>query len=426
LDLRDELGRNPHDVPFSDLGHLRDDIERRLPRDERLEPGHQLADRAFGEACTDVAHPDELIAAVHAEHERPEAARAPALPLRVAADDELLAVVRLELQPVPRTLALEVARALALRHHALEALLQGSVVERLAVIEELGDLHRPLPLVEQRREPLPPLLQREVGHRHTVDLQNVEDRVDDLRVALSLLHRGEARTTLLVERAHLPVDDAFGRADRALERLRDVGEPLCQVVLVARDETCLASAHVTESAVTVPFHLVQPVVPLWQILCERGEHWLVVVAHRPQRVVALTEQEPVLRIAVELRGNERPRSLEPLPVQPHGETAGGFLLHDLVGSAVPDLDGAGAVVPLRDLALERRVVERVILDVYSERALPGLERNAFRNGPRCKRTVALEAEVVVEPAGVVALHDEDRPLCTSALRGEGLGSLLGV
>ena len=78
---------------------------------------------------------------------------------------------------------------------------------------------------------------------------------------------------------------------------------------------------------------------------------------------------------------------------------------------VPDLDRAGAVVARRDLALERRVRERVILDVDGEMLRPRLERHALGDGPAGEHAVALEPEVVVEPAGVVALDDEDRAPC---------------
>ena len=76
--------------------------------------------------------------------------------------------------------------------------------------------------------------------------------------------------------------------------------------------------------------------------------------------------------------------------------------------AIPDLDRAGAVLPGGDLALERRVVERVVLDVDGEVPLAGLERDALRHGPARERAVALEPEVVVEASRVVALDDEDR------------------
>src|SRR5262249_34462720 len=90
-----------------------------------------------------------------------------------------------------------------------------------------------------------------------------------------------------------------------------------------------------------------------------------------------------------------------------------------------DLDGAGAVLALRDLAVERRVLERVILDVHRERTCARLERDALRHRPRRQRAVPLETKVVVEPAGVVPLHDEDRFL-PPLLAAERLGGLLRV
>ena len=52
----------------------------------------------------------------------------------------------------------------------------------------------------------------------------------------------------------------------------------------------------------------------------------------------------------------------------------------------------------------------MVLDVDGQVALARLERDALGDGPARERAVALEAEVVVEPPRVVALHDEDRGL----------------
>ena len=120
--------------------------------------------------------------------------------------------------------------------------------------------------------------------------------------------------------------------------------------------------------------------------------------------------QPVLRVAVELRRDERPQPLEPLAVQAHGQPA---VLFSSTSSYVPRSQIStvpGAVLALRDLALEGRVVERVVLDVDGERALARLERHALRHRPARERAVALEPEVVVEPPRVVPLDDEDRPL----------------
>ena len=126
-----------------------------------------------------------------------------------------------------------------------------------------------------------------------------------------------------------------------------------------------------------------------------------------------------------MRGDERPRSLEPLAVEPDGQAAVGLLLDELVRAVVPDLDRAGAVVALRDLARERRVLERMILDVNGEVLLARLERHAFRHGPGGEHAVALEAEVVVQAPRVVPLHDEDRCLA-AALPAKRFRRLLAV
>ena len=113
-------------------------------------------------------------------------------------------------------------------------------------------------------------------------------------------------------------------------------------------------------------------------------------------------------------------------MKPHGQAAVLLLLQQLVGAAVPDLDGAGPVLPFRDLPLERRVLERVVFDVNGEVLLTGLEGDALRNRPAEQGAVLLEPEVVVQPPGVVTLDDEDRLLRLSLLRTEGLRRLLGI
>ena len=111
-----------------------------------------------------------------------------------------------------------------------------------------------------------------------------------------------------------------------------------------------------------------------------------------------------------MRGDEGPRSLEALAVEPEGQAAVLFLLEQLVRSAVPDLHGPRAVLPLWDLALERSVLERVVFDVDREVLLAGLERHAFRHRPARQCAIAFEAQVVVKCPRLVALDDEDRPL----------------
>ena len=276
---------------------------------------------------------------------------------------------------------------------------------------------------EQLLEPGPPLCQRQVDDRLAVGLQQVEHLVRE--PGASLLHRGEARLPVRIEGHDLAVEDRVGRAQRLHELLRHRRKPLREVVASAREQLRLAAADVRERAVTVPFRLELPVAAR-QLLGQRREHRPIHARPGRHPVLSLAEEEPVLLVAGEVCRHERPRSLEPLAVQPHGEAAVPLLLEELVRAAVPDLDGARPVVPLRDLTLEAPVLEWMVLDMDGEVLLARLERDALRHRPRGENAVPLEAEVVVEPPGVVPLHDEDRLLCLTAPTAKRLGGLLPV
>ena len=168
--------------------------------------------------------------------------------------------------------------------------------------------------------------------------------------------------------------------------------------------------EVGDRAVAVELHLVEPLTALRQLGGERRQHRLVALRPRSRSILLVmpADQQPVLLLPVESGGHERPGTLEPLAVQPDGQLAVALLLEQFVGAVVPDLDRPAAVLALRDLPREGRVVERVVLDVDGERALARLERDALRHSPRGERAVAFETEVVVKPACLVALDDEDR------------------
>src|SRR5581483_1806582 len=211
---------------------------------------------------------------------------------------------------------------------------------------------------------------------------------------------------------------------RPTERLGHLGKPCGEVVAVPAHELCLAVPDVAQSPVPIPLHLVQPFVPDGQLVRQSREHRSIVVP-RSGVTFALAHDEPVLLLAVQMRGNECPRPLEPFAVESHGEPAVLLLLQQVVRAAVPDLDRSRAVLPLWDLALEAPVVERMILDVHGQRAHARLEGKPLRHGPRRERPVAFEAEVVMQPARVVALdHERRRTLVRTA--GERLLRLLRV
>ena len=340
-----------------------------------------------------------------AEHERAERALAPSVPARVAGDDELLALLGLELQPVaaPPT---RVAGVGALGEDSLEPLRLRRIEQRNAVVEGRRETNRRV-RVEQRLEPRAALRERQSDERLALELEHVEEVVDER--ARALLHRREARPTLLVERADLAVQHAVRRPQCSRQRPRDGLEPTREIVAVSARQRRLAATDARERTKPVPLHLEQPAFARRRILGKRGEHRRVVPAHRGWLdATRLSHHEPVLRVAAELRRHERPESLEPLAVQVHRQPAVALLLDELVGAAIPDLDLARAVLARRDLALERAVVERMILDVHREHALAGLERQPLRHSPAREHAVPFEAEVVVEAPRGMALNDKSQ------------------
>ena len=427
LDLADEPRLDPDDVVAAHLRHLRDEAERRARPLERPELLEELVDLLLREARADVADVLEAVLAADSEDERAERPRPPSLPARVAGDDELLAAVHLDLQPVARAAARLVARARLLGDDALELLRRRRLLQAGPVVESLREEDGAVPAVEKADELLAPLLERAVDDRRALDLEDVEHVVDD-RPA-SLLHRGEARAALFVERADLAVEDAVRSLDRRRQRPRDVLEARREVVPVPADEPRLAPAHVRERAVTVELDLEAPALPGGHVLGERGQHRRILGAFPARfrrRVVALSENEPVLLLAGEVGRNERPHSLQALAVEADGQTAVGLLLEKLVRARIPDLDRPRPVLALGDLALEAGIVERVVLDVDGEVALAGLERHTLRHRPGEKDAVALEPEVVVKGSRVVALNDEDRALRALLPAPERLRGLLLV
>src|SRR5262249_23066120 len=154
-----------------------------------------------------------------------------------------------------------------------------------------------------------------------------------------------------------------------------------EVVAVPGDERHVASAHVGQGAIAVPFHLEDPAGSGRHRFLERREHRPVPTTRRlvsrRGSVLALPQDQPVLLLAVEPRGDERPAAGGALPVQATGRPAVPLLLEELVAATVPDLDRPGAVLALRDLPFETCVLQRMVLDVDGEMLLARLERHTL-------------------------------------------------
>ena len=252
LDLGHELRLDPVDVPRAHPRHLRRLGERGRIALERAQEPEQALDLLLAEPGADVADPAELVPVPDREDERAEGAGATALAARVAGDDELLAPGRLHLEPRPAALPGLVAGVGPLRDDPLELLLLRGREERLAVLERLGQAHRAAGRVEQLREALAPLRERQVEERDAVGLEHVED-VEQLRARRPAASRRSWRARC--RRASRPRrrGPRSASARRAGGRAATVGEALGQRVPAAREEGRLAAS--TYATTRYPSHL---------------------------------------------------------------------------------------------------------------------------------------------------------------------------
>src|SRR5581483_4856231 len=190
LELRHEAGLDEDDVLLVDGA-----LERARVAPQRVELLSQARKLRVREARADAARVEEALrrAALarfvlrhveHAHEERADAALPDAAPLRVAADDELLPALQLDLAPRAAPRARLVRAAEALRHDAFEARLRE---DRAPVAHDGGrDAHvrafQPKALQDRST-----LLVRLAGQVAPIEVEDVERHVDDGDLAALLL-----------------------------------------------------------------------------------------------------------------------------------------------------------------------------------------------------------------------------------------------
>jgi hypothetical protein len=86
----------------------------------------------------------------------------------------------------------------------------------------------------------------------------------------------------------------------------------------------------------------------------------------------------------------------------------GLVAPDVGDSLIPDDHRAGAARVAAMNTLEIPCGHRVVLDGHSEPPYPGVKRRSLGHRPRAQHLTRLDTEVVVQPRGVVQLHDEPR------------------
>src|SRR5690606_6121764 len=75
-------------------------------------------------------------------------------------------------------------------------------------------------------------------------------------------------------------------------------------------------------------------------------------------------------------------------------------------AAIPQHDRAATVLSLRDDAFEAAVLERMILHMYGQAAVGGIQARALGDGPAFQHTIQFEAKIVVEATRRVLLDHE--------------------
>src|SRR5947209_1350035 len=82
----------------------------------------------------------------------------------------------------------------------------------------------------------------------------------------------------------------------------------------------------------------------------------------------------------------------------------------VVGTLIPDGHRTSPVLPFRNRAFECRIGERVVLDMDGQALLRRRHRGGLRHRPALEHTLRLQAEIIMQSADMVLLHDKNRPL----------------
>jgi hypothetical protein len=129
-------------------------------------------------------------------------------------------------------------------------------------------------------------------------------------------------------------------------------------------------------------------------------------------IVELAEQ-PVLGflLAPRLEADQQPLALHPLAIQDEVEVAlidvlGRFAGDRRPGAIVPQHHRAAAIFALGDGPLEIGVGQRMVFGAHRQPLLVRVDARPARDGPAFQHAVHLEAEIPVQPRGIVLLHHE--------------------
>src|SRR5579859_5871304 len=134
---------------------------------------------------------------------------------------------------------------------------------------------------------------------------------------------------------------------------------------------------------------------------------------RTRKFIFLLDEKPVLvpgLIRTSVHADEHPATPELFALQPKLLVSLPVAFFRISrrdpGASVPDDHVPSSVLPLRDDPFKSAVLEGVVLHMGGQALDRGVERRSFGNGPTLKHPVQFEAEIVMEPGGMVLLDDE--------------------
>ena len=331
------------------------------------------------------------------------------------------------------------------------------------LLEMLAEAQRPVPAIQQGRQPV---LARDERHRAEILAVEVEEVEQVVTEAVAAAGREVGLQRRKVRGAAGALDDQFAVEDRDLRRERGKrlgdrrAEAIGPVLAAAGQQLHVAAVDVRLQPVAVELDLVHPGVALRRLRFEgrerrrdeagegiarlagprlrscvwrfgarglsrgdvldratrdhRGGLFLEDVGigrarARPRRSL---DQQPVLALLAAPGGHadEMPAARELCALEPEIETALLQSAHRVAvgfpAAAVPDDDLAAAVLALRDPSLEVGVVERMVLDMHREPLVARHEARTPGDRPTRERVADLQAEVVMQPTRRMLLDDE--------------------
>ena len=256
-------------------------LEGRRLAAEGLELLQRRRERLLVEAGADLGHVDEAPALVEADVERAEV-RARSLGIGVAADDELLASLALDLDPLARA-ATDVGRGGALGDDALEPRLRRGVVEGAALARDVVAVAHHAEGGHEQAQALLAVDERQAAQVAAVEREAIEEHAHHRHLGPRALHvagHGEAhprlealegRPALVVEGDDLAVDDEAVHGQRG-ERARDLRIAPGDDLAGAAEDLDLVAPTLGERADPVVLDLEQPRGVRERLVAQRRQH----------------------------------------------------------------------------------------------------------------------------------------------------------